>query len=648
MKWAEYTNLRWRSSEQGTHQLHRMITRSGYTGRRTIQFRPQEEPIIRRTFCLFILVVGLVVAAQAQSLQPATPVVQVSSVLSFDVVHPGSSFQVAVIAVIAPGWHINTNPPTSDYLIPTELRATPPEGVSLGDIIYPEGEMRRLQFAEDELGVYDGIAIIRFPVTLSKTVSIGEGTIDAVLEYQACDDLTCLAPEELNIMIPFQVVGLDRPSVPVNPEIFPAAERALVSQEEATPVVSPGGELITKLITERGWLVALLSIFVLGLALNLTPCAYPMIPIVIGYFSQQGEGRTRRVLGLALVYLLGMALTYSVLGVVAALTGSMFGVLLQNRWVLAGIAAIMIVLALSLFGLYPIRPPRFLTRRLPGMSTGGALGALSMGLFSGIVASPCVAPITIGLLTYVGVSGDPWRGFWMFFTLALGLGSPYVVVALFAGSLWRLPKFGGWLTVVERVFGFALIGLAVYFLTPLLPAFIVSWLFFALAVAAGLYIGWLGRLPMQGRISSLSKKIIALACIGVGIYVMVPKPALPSADWQTYDSVLLEQAQEERQPAIVDFYADWCLPCLELDRNTFSDKRVIEAMEPFLLLKADVSQYHSEDVEAMRERFAVKGVPTILFLDPYGEEIPETRIVGFVPPDEFLEIIGRATASGQD
>ncbi len=305
--------------------------------------------------------IGLMTMGWVQAqLMIAERLVQIQTAASVDTVHPGSSFQVAVIGEVEEGWHVNANPPTLEYLIPTEFKLEPVEGFTFGKMQYPEAVRLKFAFAAEELDVYEGRVVIGFPVSIARGEQPGEKVIEGTFRYQACNDQVCLAPVNQEVRIPIRIASLQEPSRPINSDLFGS-----VSLDQ-----SLGGTLglaetnLGLLIEERGWFLTLLALFVLGLALNLTPCVYPMIPVTIGYFSKQSEGRTSRVFGLALMYLLGISVTYSLIGVVAALTGSLFGSLLQNPWVLVGIALIMVALALSLFGVYQIQAPNFIRQKV--------------------------------------------------------------------------------------------------------------------------------------------------------------------------------------------------------------------------------------------------------------------------------------------
>lgn len=587
-----------------------------------------------------MLLMGLIATGWVQAqLMSGENLVRIQTALSVDTVHPGSSFQVAVIGDVEDGWHVNANPPSLEYLIPTELKLEPADGFTFGKMQYPEAVRLKFAFADEELDVYEGRVIIRFPTSIAGDDLSGEKVIRGTFRYQACNDEVCLAPANQEVRIPIHIASLEQPSRPINPDLF----GSVASDQSVGGTLGLAETNLGLLIEEQGWFLTLLALFVLGLALNLTPCVYPMIPVTVGYFSRQSEGKTSRVFGLALMYLLGIAVTYSVMGVVAALTGQMFGALLQNPWVLVGIAGMMVALALSLFGVYQIQAPNFIRQKVSGDAGGGVLGALSMGLVVGIVAAPCVGPVTIGLLTYVGATGNPWVGFWMFFTLSLGLGIPYVALGTFSGGLKKLPRSGVWMLWVEKLFGFAMLGLALYFIAPLFPDGVVPWMVFALALVSGAWLGWLDKSSGGAAAFNLLKKATGLAALAVGLFAVIPEAPGVAIAWQNYDPALFDQAREEGRPVLLDFTADWCIPCRELERFTFSDEEVIAALNPFLALKVDLTHFESPEARPLRDQFAVVGVPTIVFIDVQGREVQESRVVGYLGPDDFLQQVKRAS-----
>ena len=261
-----------------------------------------------------------------------------------------------------------------------------------------------------------------------------------------------------------------------------------------------------------GWALVwtMLGIFLGGMALNLTPCVYPIIPITVSYFggkSGQGQGR---LLVHGLLYLAGLAVTNSALGVAAALTGGLMGSLLQNPLVLVTVAAILVLFATSLFGFWELRLPGSLTQAA-SKSYAGYFGSLFMGLTLGVVAAPCIGPFVLGLLTWVASMGSPLLGFLVFFTLSLGLGLPLFFLAMFSGSLEKLPRSGEWMLWVRKLMGWVLVGMAAYFIRPLLPESVGVLLLAAVALAAAVHLGWLDRTTAAFRSFQWLKTGAALA-----------------------------------------------------------------------------------------------------------------------------------------
>ena len=383
----------------------------------------------------------------------------------------------------------------------------------------------------------------------------------------------------------------------------------------------------------------LVTVFFGGLALNLTPCVFPLIPITIGFFSQQTKGGSGNAFGLAFAYFMGIVLTYSVLGVLAALGGAIFGGALQNPIVVGVIVLVLLALAASMFGAWEIRPPAWAMQASGGRS--GMFGALIMGLLMGIIAAPCIGPFVIGLLTYVGQKGDPVFGFFVFFALAAGLGLPYLLLGTFTGLINRLPASGVWMIGVRRVFGVILIAMAAYFAAPMLPGSGGDWLMGLTLAIGALYLLVIDR---TGHEQPAIDRVMRLVCAGLLVVGLSMLPlthgggggGVAEGDhlaWAAFDSQAFRVAVDSGQPVIVDFYADWCAPCRELDEKTFSDPRVREILEAFVRYKVDQTRASKEAVALARE-FKVRGVPTVMVYRD-GEEV--FRLTGFESPEEFLK-----------
>jgi thioredoxin:protein disulfide reductase len=392
----------------------------------------------------------------------------------------------------------------------------------------------------------------------------------------------------------------------------------------------------------QGWgmLWTLLGIFAGGLALNLTPCVYPMIPITVSFFGGRSAGDKPSQLKLVLhglCYLMGLALTNSTLGVVAALSGGLMGSLLQNPLVLALVAGVLVLFATSLFGFWELRLPGGMSQ-MAGKSYTGYFGSFFMGLTLGIVAAPCIGPFVLGLLTWVAGIGNPWFGFLIFFVLSLGLGLPLFVLALFSGQLQRLPRAGGWMLWVRNLMGWVLIGMAVHFIRPVLPGFLKVGLPVIVALAAGLHLWWFDKNEAKFRAFPWLKALAGTACLVLATFSMASWTMRgPGITWHAYSEQTLREAKAQGKPTILDFYADWCTPCRELDEVTFHQADVVLLAEKsFSMVKVDVTKGDNPYHEELLKNYGIKGVPTIVFLDAQGVERTDLRLVDFLPADQLL------------
>jgi thiol:disulfide interchange protein DsbD len=522
-------------------------------------------------------------------------------------------------ATLTSGWHVNSHKPSEEYLIATEAHADPARGVRFGEPRYPDGVMKKFSFSPNPLSVYEGSFTIEIPLELEGAAPTISGRVD----FQACNDTTCLAPAS----VAFRMAGAAAIGVP------PGAEDALAAvplseapKDGGTPAAGASKDF-GDMLERRGLLLVLLSIFAGGLALNLTPCVYPVIPLTVGYFGRQSSGSKGRLFALAAIYVLGMATMYSILGVVAALSGRLFGSMLQNPWVLTAIAAALVAMALSMFGVWEIRMPTALMNRAGARA--GAAGAYGMGLFVGVVAAPCIGGFIVGLLAFVAARQDPFLGFLFFFVLSLGLGLPYLFLAAYSGRLARLPRAGEWMEGVKKIFGWILLAMAAYFLRSVVPPPLGKWLL-PLVLVIGAVAILVTRLGLRWPI----KAGAAVVLIAIAIF-FVPREL---KGWQPY----AEEVVGAGRPAVIDFSAEWCLPCLELEKKTFSDPRVAEALSRRALLKADMTKIGSPEAVALAERFGILGVPTVIFLDGSGKERQDLRLVGFENAERFLERLAKA------
>jgi thiol:disulfide interchange protein DsbD len=562
---------------------------------------------------LFSLAVFLLLASVnfAQLFDGEKQVITVDVLQSYDKVHPGTELKIAFKLNIEDGWHINSNKPNEDYLIGASLEMQSLDGLNLTDIVYPEGRDINFAFSKIPVSIYEKEALVKASINVPESIKPGEYKVKVIVNYQACNNASCLAPASFEKEFAIQVV------------------------EESVPINSMNQDLFSETTLE--FIITLLGVFLGGLALNLTPCVYPLIPITIGYFGGQSEGSSKRLFALGLLYVLGMALTYSVVGVVTALSGAVFGSLMQNMWVIIGIALVFIVLSLSMFGVYEFKLPDALVMKAGG-AKGGLYGAFFMGLTMGIVAAPCIGPFVLGLVTLVGAKGDPFYGFIMFFSLAVGLGLPYLFLAIFSGKIKSLPRAGVWMEGVKHIFGFILLGMAFYFIAPLLPKEVNYYLLPAFIIVAALYLLIIDKMGNNIKGFFIFKTAFSILMIALAGYMLVPSEK-ESIAWEKFEYASYEESLGSNKKMIIDFYADWCIPCKELDALTFSDPNIIAMTKDFDSYKVDMTKSISDETDALRKRFDIKGMPTVLIIDSNGKEA--ARITGFVDAKEFATIINK-------
>lgn len=523
----------------------------------------------------------------------------------------GDAVEGTITAKIAEGWHVNSNKPLEEFAIPTELELDPATA-ELVEATYPPHAMKAFEFSGGkQLAVYDGT----FPIGFRAKLKPGATKITATLKYQACSDRVCLPPNTATVDID-----------PSKLSAAPVAVAAPKASTSFTPLTAApqSGDRLAQAFASKGLPITLALLFVGGLALNLTPCVFPLIPITLGFFAMQSDGRRSRRFALSLMYVVGIVITYTALGILAALGGKMFGAWLQLPAVLIGFALLMLVLSSSMFGAFEIQPPRWIANRSGGRA--GLAGALTMGLAIGIVAAPCVGPVVISLVTLVAQIGDPLLGGAMFATLAFGLGFPYLVM------LNALPRPGEWMVTVKKGMGFVLIAMAVYFLRPLIGEEAFRW-----GVAASLLIGAIFIVVSRSKGARVLRFGVASLLLIAGVAFALPKQELDGVKWAKYESSALAEARKSGKPVVIDFYADWCLPCKELDEKTFTDKKVMAELDRFVRVKADLTIAGDAKTKQLTEQYKIVGVPTLVFIDAAGQEVPGSRLTGFEPPDGFLQ-----------
>ncbi len=561
----------------------------------------------------------------------------------------GEPYRLAVIVDIDEGWHINSEDPGDEFAVATTVEWSLPDGWPEPTVRYPAAREVTFSFSPKPLRVWEGRTVLVAEGTVPREAS-GHALLGVTVTAQACNDAQCLPPTPVEASVSVSIAAPGTVSRPADAALFEApgaAGTAAAATPRETAPSTEGAAVGTPPPShgegEKGDLAARLArsslalqlglVFLIGLGLAFTPCVYPLIPITVGFFTQQAKDRKGGSFLLALVYVLGIAITYSSLGVAAALTGRLFGSALQSPAVAIVIALVMLALAASMFGLWELRVPGW-AMNMAG-TRQGVLGSLVMGLLVGVVAAPCVGPAVVGLLTYVGQQQDPVLGFALFFALSLGLGLPYLVLGTFSGALNRLPSSGAWMIGVRKVFGVLLVALAAYFLRPILPAPWGTILIALSLLLGGLYLLVVDRTGHEQPGIDRVMRFVSAGLIVAGA-LMFPvggqRAAGVELDWQPWDDAAFTRAVESGEPVIVDFFATWCAPCRELDEITFPDPAVAAELESYTRFKVDLTKDNPAN-DAIRARFGVKGVPTVVVYRGGRETF---RITGFEKPGPFL------------
>jgi len=566
-----------------------------------------------------------------------------------------AAFQVEAIALdpttllvrltSAPGYYLYRH--TIDFSIPgSEIRVASKE-------LPPARAIRDEYFGETEV-YYDQVEI---PVRLERPAGPAR-SVELVAAFQGClTDGICYPP-------------MTRPIEVALPSAA-AADVAVALTDAETPVAAAGPGTMSEQDELAGLLggsplIALPLFFIAGILLAFTPCVFPMVPILSGLIAGAGGGMTTaKAFRLSLVYVLAMALVYTSFGVIAGLFGQNLQAIFQHPWVLSAFAMLFVLLSLSMFGFYDLQIPASLQTRLNALSNraeGGTLiGAAIMGALSALVVGPCVAAPLMGALIYIGQTGDAVLGGAALFSMAIGMGVPLMIWGTSAGGL--LPRAGGWMVAIKAVFGVGLLALAIWMLERVLPGGVIMLLWGALATVSAMYLvsvssldqaltGWqkfwrglgvvlliFGAIQFVGALSGGQDWLRPLHHLQPQAGSASVSPARPA--FETIETLDQLQARIDRspRPVFVDFYADWCVDCVRMERRTFPDPQVAERMRELTLLKIDVTDYTDEH-RVILSHFGLIGPPAYLFFDE-GLERQALRSFGFMPPSEFLVLLDR-------
>ncbi|MDJ0805639.1 MAG: protein-disulfide reductase DsbD [Gammaproteobacteria bacterium] len=552
------------------------------------------------------------------------------------------------------------------YYDKIELRLIDAAGVAIGDYQLPEPKIKKDAVKPDgsigDVAVYHQQIDLQLPLLRSIT---DPASITLEAGYQGCAELgICYPPitKQFNLSLP----GI---SAAQASEVIPQATTSRQQTDAAEPLSEV--DEIAATLAGSSILAVIGLFFLLGLGLAFTPCIFPMIPILSGIIAGQGKHiTTRKAFILSLVYVLAMALTYTLAGVLAGLFGGNLQAAFQNPWILSAFAGVFVLLALSMFGFYDLQLPSSLQSKLTEISNkqeGGTLiGVAIMGFLSALIVGPCVAPPLAGALIYIGQTGDALLGGLALFALSMGMGAPLLAIGASAGKL--LPRAGSWMDAVKAVFGVALLGVAIILLERIIPADIALFLWGVLLIVSAIYMGALRHLEIEAGGWQKFWKGLGVVFLIYGALMLVGAAAGGKDTLQPLRGLAiggggghgeqelvfkriksLEDLQQEVKAAsaggktvMLDFYADWCVTCKEMEKYTFTDPKVINALQNTILLQADVTANDAVDQALLQGHFGLPGPPAIMFYGLDGQERRSFRVVGFKPAAEFAALVQAA------
>jgi thiol:disulfide interchange protein DsbD len=632
---------------------------------------PARQPRPHRTRRIFShlprLLVALLIATpwpalaqpgfeEAGGLGEANVEAKVSAYLSHMSLPVGSEGTLLVLLDVPPDFHIQIN----EFLEVTVDEEAP---VTLGALTVKPNA----RWHED--GVLKGKTSMTLPVMVRPDASTGVTSITFVVGYQGCIEAptyACFPPNWVEVTLNLDILPAGSKAVAAHEDIFALYGLGLAggAPGEKGPAEHLSLEQRLNNALQRGSFLAFLLVFVGGILASFTPCVYPMIPITISYVGGRAASRTHGFI-LSLFFVLGIAITYAALGLLAAGTGAVFGAMMQSAAAIIIVAAIFAAMGASMLGAFDLVLPSSFTTGMQTASagtTGGGkgravMGAILMGATTGLVASPCVGPVLVVLLAFVAKTGNLFYGFWLLFTFACGLGLLFLILGTFAGAINALPGAGSWMDTVKHVFGVILLAMAIYYLRNVLPPPLTRFLAGVFLVMVGVFTGAFHPLPAEpvrrllfrkalGILIFLAGTVVFLAwmfhlvgfpLVGAGTQAALPGTvAQMEPAWRVNDEPALEEARAQGRPAIMDFWATWCAACNELDEKTWIDPRIYEESKSFVTVKMDLTK-NDEFAGGVRARRQVVGMPTVIFYDGQGNEA--ARFSGFKGPDEVLEIM---------
>ncbi len=603
-------------------------------------------------FITLLLIAGFARAAEPEILDPSVAFKFSAKMLS--------DSELEVTYNVAPGY----------YLYREKFAfASESANVKLGNANIPNGKVKQDEFFGRIETLRDEVRIV---IPISRAGNAANWKFSAT--SQGCADIgVCFPPhtEEISFKPDGSIAGNGGGGLAALDAAAPSAEADVPLMPQAKPLTSKSTNLsetdqIAQIFASKNFWLIVASFFGFGLLLSLTPCVLPMIPILSGLIVGEGANVGKgRAFGLSVAYVLGMAITYAVAGVVAGLTGSMISTALQIPWVLGAFAIVFVLLALSMFGVYELQLPASaqsaLTARSNRLPGGKFVGVTLMGILSAVIVGPCVAAPLAAALGYIGKEGDVVLGGTALFVMALGMGVPLLLVGASAGAI--LPRAGAWMESVKRFFGVLLLAVAIWLVTPVIPAWAVMLLWAILLIGCAMFLRAIDPLPDQANGYRRLFKGVGVASLVGGVALLIgvlsgakdplqPLGGLTGAQNHAGGELMFQRVKsieelDQRLAAangkyvMLDFYADWCVSCKEMERFTFADAKVQAQLKDMVLLQADVTANGDAD-KALLKRFGLMGPPGIILFDANGLEIKSFRVIGYQSSDKFLATLAKA------
>lgn len=527
-----------------------------------------------------------------------------------------------------------------------------PQHDRLGQPLWPPADAEKNYPDFGPLAVYTGHLEIPVPI-----LGNGNNTILIKVHYQGCSEAGfCYPPVTKTVQINLAGNYL-QPTLPVTIDVAPNLDTPRNIQILTT---APTQNKISQLLTQHNIVAILIGFFIFGLLLSLTPCVLPMIPILSSIIVGQSQVKHPRAFGLSCAYVLGMAITYAIAGIIFGYLGGTVQAAFQKPWIIVLFSIIFILMALSLFGFFTLQLPKKLQNALYLVSnrqrSGTYIGAAVMGCLATLILSPCVTPPLVGVLSYISQSGNAALGGVSLFVMGIGMGVPLLIIGAFSAKL--LPNAGPWMNKIKNFLGVLMLAIAIWMLARILPGLVTMILWAIFVIGVGISIG---ALTTAKTVGAVIKKIIGLLLFIYGIVLIIGAISGSTDPWRplnllthqgsnpthatlhfitvkTVDDVKqqLQLAKSQHQAVMLDFYADWCISCKQMDQFTFSNHQVQQALSKFRLLRADVTANDSEDQSLMRA-FQVVAPPTLLFFNTQGEEVAPARIVGEMSATQLLK-----------